>query len=122
MEANELRLGNYVFDGLGNLTEVTAKMIVEQHQSDIASCIYLQPIPLTEQWLIDFGFEKVNSSSELHLKKGFFHWYSSTKSIVLEFDSGINGDCYDFFLDDNCDKVHQLQNLYFSLTGEELKK
>ena len=79
----------------------------------------LQPIPLTEEWLINFGFVKsqrecnqVNNDSyvknNLHLI-----WYNSENENFMQFfvnNKGINVEC-----------VHQLQNLYFALTGEELK-
>ena len=59
IQAHELRIGNYVFDALGNITQVTPINIVEQFQSNIAKSEYLKPIPLTEEKLIEFGFIKM---------------------------------------------------------------
>jgi len=70
----------------------------------------IEPIPLTEEWLLKFGFE---------IKQGRFgneYWgkinlyTSSDKKIVFCFDGYLKGIKY----------VHQLQNLYFALTGNEL--
>ena len=66
-------------------------------------------IPLTDEWLVKFGFEESEFvfSKNMYFIKGMQIWK-----------------CNDMFL---CDKngiyikhVHQLQNLYFALTGKEL--
>jgi len=68
-----------------------------------------KPIPLTEEWLIKFGFVyaegyyvlgDINFSMDRNKK-----WYLS-----------IDGRWYG----DKIEYVHQLQNLIFALTGEEL--
>jgi hypothetical protein len=72
------------------------------------------PIPLTEQWLIDFGFENVSLGE----------WEKENILLDNEYtDKGIwniveESQC----LTINVKHVHQLQNLYFALTGKELKK
>lgn len=80
------------------------------------------PIPLTEQWLIDFGFILGNPNTNYwqlnfdecdrvgfmmggHLKVGIH--------LIDETDTEIGKTCL---------YVHQLQNLYFALTGKELIK
>ena len=93
----------------------------------------IKPIPLTEQWLIDFGFKvrKINNLFNEYLlectppnyKKEYFlsfrfgtrndkdfefYWYPVTYS----------GDMHVF----PCEYVNQLQNLYFALTGKQLTK
>jgi len=63
-------------------------------------------IPLTEEWLLKFGYDLI---TENH--------YAIPGHLIWK--------CNDLFM---CDKngriikhVHQLQNLYFALTGEELQ-
>ena len=74
------------------------------------------PIPLTEEWLIKFGFE-ANKSNYLKyslIKNGF----------AIEFEVPENGDIEGGFLERigvEMYYVHQLQNLYHALTGEELE-
>ena len=70
----------------------------------------VKPIELTEEWLIKFGFKKMNYKL---LNKIVF--YSETWDI--EFSDN------EFYMPDIgivVKYVHQLQNLYFALTNEEL--
>lgn len=138
IKPNEIRIGNLVTDEFydsfktiivvdsvnekginlhlqddGNFPEVARTWIEPEYTFD-----KLRVIPITEQILIEFGFENKSIGIERIFKKNYFYWYSSLKKIVLEFDNGLNG--YDFYTE--CEFVHQLQNLYFDLTGEELKK
>ncbi len=129
MKAEELRIGNLIFCR-GEIIKVT--MIGEygiQSKTNDATINAkfvtgdLQPIPLTEQWLIDFGFEKKS-------------WF--TKGIVIECIYYQLADLIVYLVDDffeievvtkagqfnlfkKWNHVHQLQNLYFALTGEELQ-
>jgi hypothetical protein len=90
-----------------------------------------EPIPLTEEWLIKFGFEKVIYESdetgygtdyELDIKGVGCISYSDDFSCAL-FGSKESSKHELGFLPnwDNCKHVHSLQNLYFALIGEELK-
>jgi hypothetical protein len=108
MTANELRIGNLVLDGKNRIVEVdsiTELGINIEHDSltlffepfnpfgDEDNNDVIKPIPLTEEWLLKFGFECVYT-----LDRSFQH-------LDCEYD---------------LEYVHQLQNLYFALTGEEL--
>jgi hypothetical protein len=66
------------------------------------------PIPLTEEWLLNLGFVK-GLSGAFYIGDCIFHisGYLSDK-----FD--------DYMIKDNIKYVHQLQNIFFALTGEEL--
>ena len=113
MEAKELRIGNLVRDFSGRETTVEGirpnigKVETDKMDEDID---LLKPIPLTEEWLLKFGFEKYEFDHKenqyrfkerlLVIRKGFFCDYGT--SVELK-------------------HVHQLQNLYHALTGEELK-
>jgi hypothetical protein len=81
----------------------------------------IKPIPLTEEWLLKFGFEIDDV------------WISKIKNIEYNRMIGIDlinnhiflaqYDSHNKFRDvfiSKCDYVHQLQNLYFALTGNEL--
>lgn len=77
---------------------------------------FIEPIPLTDEWLIKFGFEengldkKENKKYRLTWEEGVFDIYRISS----------------FYLDDGkhyepkIEFIHQLQNLYFALTGTEL--
>jgi len=67
--------------------------------------LLLEPIPLTEEWLLNFGYTKEDSN------------FWNLGHIVWEYDGGV------FICNKNgitLKYVHQLQNLYFALTGREL--
>lgn len=70
-----------------------------------------KPIPLTEEWLMKFGFEIVKGAHQ--------SWrtikINEEKSFDIQF---IDGDI--FYSDTRLKHVHQLQNLFFALTGQEL--
>lgn len=120
MKANELRLGNLYNDN-GITCIVTPSIIQEVFDSERTWC---KPIPLTEQWIERFGFDKVNTPYQ-------FGWYKEVQNrvlcwchsdiISLEFKP-TQCDIYgNTLFDFKCEHVHTLQNLFYSLTGEELK-
>jgi len=73
-----------------------------------------EPISLTEEWLLKCGFEWKEYS--------LFNRLSLTKnSFTIEFEISDNiCDCYLEMIGIDILFVHQLQNLYFALIGEEL--
>ena len=129
MQAEELRIGNLVKDHLGRTQKV------HEVRSDSYIC-YLsngsklkyrlnttKPIPLTEQWLIDFGFVFVKDEDE-YIFKGFSLEDRNTDSFLsvenkLKLKDSF-GCWYTGGYLNNIKHVHQLQNLYFALTNEEL--
>lgn len=75
----------------------------------------LQGVPLTKEWLKKFGFMPAKDQYGGYLKELSAHEGSIRirhNSICLEWFSGVNHVRLDF--------VHQLQNLYYALTGEDL--
>ena len=125
MKANELRIGNYFnvpikeqspfrIDAFEYALDTFVK--VAQHQTINGTEVHpltwygkdLTPIPLTREWLIKFKFEELEKDCRTFFKKGKFKVELSN-----------NGNVYynrNIFIS----SVHQLQNLYFALTGEEL--
>jgi hypothetical protein len=81
----------------------------------------LQPVPVTEEWLLKFGFEKENISwfkNMIIYKRDSFilHYLDHEFNPVIE----DNSEGYFLAIGNDIKYVHQLQNLYFDLTGEEL--
>jgi hypothetical protein len=74
----------------------------------------VRPIKLTEEWLINFGFEKqMEWTYKIPIKgNNFLVYYIGEKGWSIG-----NKNYSDF----ECIYVHQLQNLYFALTGLELE-
>lgn len=70
-----------------------------------------KPIPITEEWLLKFGYKKVNTLydiTEVFEKKLSYTIYF--RNGVLSFSFGTMEIKY----------INQLQNIFYFLTGEEL--
>jgi hypothetical protein len=124
MKANELRIGNLFILPNGDIGKISYHeirlMVVAIEKPDY------QPIPLTEEWLLKFGF--VQSSNNLG---NTFHILKKDGVIVmLTIEHWTNTDinskyhnhwhCEYLLNGHKLQYLHQLQNIYFALTGEEL--
>ena len=127
MTSNELRIGNLVYVPSGIKKFVcgtTYKNIF--YTSNLQNSTYGQaydyecnPIPLTEEWLLDLGFTTIEITEETE----------ETEAVIFDFKfSFINKTGTEvWFLSYNGELfkelkyVHELQNLYFALTGKELE-
>lgn len=107
MKANELRIGNLVFLSWEKEPEYKGYRRYEFSFDLIHSVKHLHPIPLTEEWLLKFGFERKYDSNYWNSKLCIHTYYN--EFYILQEQGRV------FF-----QHVHQLQNLYFALTGEEL--
>jgi hypothetical protein len=127
MKVQDLRLGNYV--QWIDTKEVQIIYELEHRYKDVYRINdrnnhdNLEPIPLSEKWLIDFGFfcwgkkrnwfdKEYNDRLNISINtKGLIAW-GVKSSDNWETQHQIKPIKY----------VHQLQNLYFALTGKELIK
>jgi len=113
LKATDLRIGNLVCKSLksGNGRKLNQKITIADFERIEESITFnYEPISLNEQWLLDLGFEE---------DENLFH-----NQIAL-YKNGIGGFNYNvnYFEHENLyeiSSVHQLQNLYFALTNEEL--
>jgi hypothetical protein len=135
IQANKLRIGNWV---RSNLTKREFQITAEDIVYINIDPSVVSPIPLTEERLLNFGFEQKNGlicsfsidvtgitrskSEEISLSRNTdksSYWY-------LYFRQGDNTEKSLFHKNDlvllqrKLESVHQLQNLYFALTGQEL--
>ena len=114
MNANELRLGNLIYAKLSSGKGRTAVHTVAAYNivniaDGVTSSFIFEPIPLTEEWLLQFGFEHTRYGfikGGLHLDNDF--------SLFIEDETGFNTWSVELKY------VHQLQNLYFAIIGQEL--
>ena len=121
MKAEELRLGNLVsnMNPRHNDSILTIESIGDNHEVNVFYRKYLlsefKPIPLTEEWLLKFGFEfHINANCQnFYYEKDAFICIRADED--FEWFRYYNGDFYH-----ELKYVHQLQNLYFALTSEEL--
>jgi hypothetical protein len=140
MEAKELRIGNYVqtipFDYLiyeiasiehsvrfrmegdyylwVNSISKQEKTGTPINQKGNWSIETFAPIQLTGEWLLKFGFKKLAENKEY---KQISYSINNGKFILTT----LNNSFYVIYSNSEYKYVHQLQNLYFTLIGEELK-
>jgi hypothetical protein len=122
MKATELRIGNFVEhpnDGVTRVTAILNDLQIETETGYIDK--YCRAIPLTEEWLERFGFDKDEEYDEGGLVD--YRWTLMYRS--LEFVSFWNSEELNGVNQPqtgvDVEYVHQLQNLYFALTGQELQ-
>ena len=113
IQAKELRIGNYIKyqDNLNFIVELedfSDLYLGEDYIEDY------HPIPITQQRLIDLGFEDIGG-----------HEYQIDHDLIVENEYTENG-FWNFVYGNayitRIKSVHQLQNLYFAITGKELIK
>ena len=124
MKAKHFKIGDYIADSECEPYFFKVEEIKKNEQGVLAvyyrngSCMSIdaEPIPLTQEWLLKFGFEKTKQTKE---DNNIWTFIGSECKFELE-------QIITFFLYDNkcfgteLKYVHQLQNLYFALTNEEL--
>jgi hypothetical protein len=121
IEEKELRIGNFVAlsetDMLFKVESISSTGL-DVSNDDEETWIEIEsfePVPLTEEWLLRFGFEKKRQSGRIYdycyIKNGLYYapmdfhrWVYKNKSLE----------------DVEIKYLHQLQNLHFALTGKEL--
>lgn len=132
MKAKDLRLGNLVWNNVQNIS-------VEVDMKILSDCLLFEkghnqfewhPIPITEDWLIKFGFEffdyQLEDDDEGVTIQCFKKKVNDEISYIINLiDDGFNEFVIKTSFTDvgiNLDLryVHQLQNLYFALIGKEL--
>lgn len=117
IDPKELRIGNLVWYEatahiikelrLNRCQHVWAKMQNDQYLSGYDD---LDPIELSPEWLERMGF-RFNGMG-YHSPNGKLYWYKNSLTI--------NNDGRSKVINKSPRYVHQLQNLYFALTGTEL--
>lgn len=131
MKPRELRIGNWIncyghdrqVVGIG-LDGVLATSETGQSSVRLTNPT-LKPIPLTEKWLERFGFRSVADLGTWYLNFNTFDM-GGIGSVAYEFALDQSDESFEFTELNRYDgiiikHVHQLQNLYFALTGTELE-
>ena len=111
MNPKEFRIGNLVeYDNrvfrIDSIAESFPTLDTPEFGIGVVDWNNIKPIPLTEEWLIRFGFVKNGDLSK---------YWALNNVDVWELNGGYAND-----LDKTIESVHSLQNLYFCLIGKEL--
>lgn len=124
VQAKELRIGNLVSDNAGDIVPIIAISQISvtvkwEDESNELSFKHIDGVILTQEILVkcgfilddkkDWGKLSLNGSSNFYIQylTEIYHFY-----IVQFRTAGIMP---------HCQYLHQLQNLYYALTGEELE-
>ena len=120
IKANELRVGNLIYNIKNEFekrqiivsgitpTMIACKQIVTEHK-------FFEPIPLTEEWFLKAGFDLIYYGYNGLIDIEIMLPWAGRKEIA--YSVRINNE---YSVGEPFQYVHQLQNLYFALTGEEL--
>tara|TARA_R110001606_G_scaffold73929_2_gene170904 strand:+ start:508 stop:957 length:450 start_codon:yes stop_codon:yes gene_type:complete len=146
MKAEELRIGNFILDNEAEATKTIYWRVEQINQYRIGdkrigvlfrggSCWTvmdcIEPIPLTEEWLEKF---KIKEGIKIDDGEIGVYWGSNPHDYRF-IDKDLSPEKYkcnvyiysglgsysDYAAVIQCNYVHTLQNLYFSLTGTELE-
>ena len=142
LQAKDFRIGNFVeYDNrvfeIDSISNDFPTLNSIEFGVGVVDWNNLQPITLTENWLLDFGFElydyepneesdecpdfiymsyKINPPNKL-----YYYTITNTPGDGGYFDFCIKVPFAEYVMLNSIQYVHQLQNLYFALSGEELQ-
>jgi hypothetical protein len=115
IKVNELRIGNHVLDEHGNISIIntisrSVRISNDKYEWESKSEDQIHPIQLTDELLLRCGFENYEvfkntwgfNGIELYIQDGIMWVDLMNNSVEINY-------------------LHELQNLYFSLTKTELK-
>ena len=105
MEAKELRIGNLVY-------AFKTTWVIDQTDFVGDKISTYKPIPLTADWLLRFGFEQDIGFPIFSIDQYYIRIRDNFEFGIDE-EGGLHLSEIQY--------VHQLQNLYYALTGEELE-
>ena len=117
IKPNELRLGNYVAvknhgnKVIGKVFAINKDTVSVEDGNNNYDYHLLEPISLTELMLLKCGFEE----TQLFEDDLVFLFLNGFGLRIDYFEDAF------YFDDTKIEYVHQLMNLYFALTGEELE-
>lgn len=121
MRPKDIRLGNYIqWDD--DSKEIIQVESIERGEEETKNMYFVNggwiedflPVPISEDWLIKFGFTKDKTDNYFYghpTYKTFYPIYKRGESFGF---NGLGLSVKEFKY------IHQLQNLYYSLTSEEL--
>jgi hypothetical protein len=129
MKASEFRIGNWLLiPGLNKYLKVVA--IFNSHfRCEDSNCISYeesirvnyQPIPLTPEILVKCGFENKSKTTDYYFFINGYGWDINIGGARKSMYPCIMGESGLEAFGNELKFLHQLQNLYFALTGTELE-
>lgn len=109
MKSNEVRVGNFILFSGVQTRVIPADFATQCRGINSSEMPNFNPIELTEEWLKKAGYKKQN---------GYGYSNYNVYGTILKNETGFEFHYYGITI--RLDFVHQLQNLFFSLYGEDL--
>jgi len=108
IKENELRLGNWIQSRSDCKKDFVAFQVYKETFFDIESTYgEFIPIPLTREWILNFGFQEKYSEKRIYFR---------IKGMLIEVKNGSKF----YYNNIHLKHVHELQNLFFVLNKKEL--
>ena len=121
LKVGDLRIGNVLFygDRIAKVSSVyRTHFVCEEPKTRLVFGNSIQnnfqPIPLTEEWLVKFGFKK--DTGDIYHYNFFKACFTADNPMWF----GQSGCCQDETIKENIKYVHELQNIYYAITNQEL--
>ena len=124
MKSNELRIGNIIKLSESNEIFMAYEIcssgfrVRNKNEDTWIEEWQFEGIGLTEEWLVKFGFELMISNKDSGYKQYGVNKYGF--DIMFSIDCNCRPKCFVNNIGIEINYVHQLQNIYFLLTFEEL--
>ena len=141
MKASELRIGNFVFDDEGILSKINGfqpyghsircdekegcELLIDLYlqngtirkgfETDIN---YNQPVQLTEEWLLKFGFNEMLGKFVINPNSGYNVCVALRNNKWYLYNDDCDAECNIIC---GVETVHRLQNLFFDIWNFELE-
>lgn len=125
MKPTELRLGNLfnykkshsLYQGKIYCINYTTVTIGNDFERNTVKTVVLIPIPITEEWLLKFGFYKWETDEGVY--DDYFKHDKLFPQLAAFYLPYFHMNLYVGGI--TVQHVHQLQNLFFAITGQELE-
>jgi hypothetical protein len=120
IKAHELRFGNTVFNGFNQV--VTIEGIISEKNTTGYDTETLKRIPLVEKRLYELGLKKYEDSEIPTYFKNFGNYDGEDFEYCFMIFQDVKGNFYTEVMGRKVilESVHQTQNLFFEVTGEQL--
>ena len=122
MKPTELRIGNLIYNCIGEPFKVNATTI-GSFGLGVITLGNFKPIPLTEDWLERFGFVKMTTTTtsfDDEYIDGTDRYRTRHPTWALTSEKKLVALMRGFRIANELQFVHQWQNLYYALTGIEI--
>jgi hypothetical protein len=111
LDARDLRIGNWVDVPNKGFTQILSVMDIEKVIEQQAL-----PIPTSKELILSLGFLPRSESNIYEIASARFVYHVAVKRVMIYHP----GNMYTHWLGSHIDYIHQLQNIFYCITGYDL--